>query len=118
MRKQSLAVPLTIVLGVAAGACDDPAQCTDANGTVVDDENCVNHPGQYDDAGTPIRSGSSGFFWYYGGRSFSPGSRVSGGSWHPSPGRSYSSPNGYSWGGSSPGIGRGGFGGHGESAGG
>jgi hypothetical protein len=117
MRKQSLAVPLTIVLGVAAAACDENAQCTDANGVVVDDSNCASVA---DDAGAPT-PGRSGFFWYYGGRSFSPGARVSGGSYYRSPTKSYSSPSGYSWGGgssSSPGIGRGGFGGHGDSVGG
>jgi len=116
MRKQSLAVPLTIILGIAANACDDPAQCVDANGTVVDDEQCAN-ANNVDDAGQPLNPGNghSGFFWYYGGRSFYPGDRASGGSYHPSPGKSYSSPGGYSF---SPGVSHGGFGSNGAGHGG
>lgn len=46
-------------------------------------------------APTPVHhTGGSHFFWYYGGGSFSPGQRVSGGSYSPSPGVKYSSPGG------------------------
>jgi hypothetical protein len=72
MRKQSLAVPLTIILGIAASACDENAQCVDANGTAVEDDKCISSSAtnQLDDAGAPLQPGNghSGFFWYYGGR--------------------------------------------------
>lgn len=126
MRKQSLAIPLTILLGVASGACDEEEtnlkHCVDENNTVVDEDKCADAGAEtvvIDDAGNRVvHHGSSGFLWYYGGsRSpLSPGSRVSGGGYTPSKGSSYSSPRGGSI--SSPGISKGGFGGTGGGSGG
>ena len=106
--KQSVAVPLTILLGIASSACSEKAHCVDENSQVVDEANCANSVApELDDAGKPAHGwGHSGFFWYYGGNR--SGSRVSGGGYTPSEGVSYSSPAGRSV--SSPGVGRGGFG--------
>lgn len=108
--KRSKTVDLTILALLAASfgtACaKDPElkHCVDQNGVVVDDSQCTNQA-TYGHGGNIIP-----FRWYYGGTGiFSPGSRISGGSFTPSAGHVYSSPSTVS---------RGGFGsiGHGTSS--
>lgn len=124
-----------MLAAIAATACDEnqsqaPApnpnedlkHCVDENGVVQDEEKCKDAPEAHPMGpdGGPIAShpssgGGGHFFWYYGGtggRTVSPGTRVGGGSYTPSPGKAYSPPS----------IGRGGFGstgaGHGSTGGG
>lgn len=139
MRK-SRCVTLTILAAFVATGCDDAIspdnkQCVDENGVVQDESHCATigdidpDAGVLDDAGQltlpdPANPGHyyvPHFRWYYfgGGGYRTPGTRIYGGGYRPSPGRSYSSPGGRSY--SSPGsIGRGGFGstGHGFGGGG
>jgi len=112
-----------MLTAVAAAACEQSKteeikHCVDENGVVQDESNCNNVPTQHPDGG-PVdpahpHGGGGHFFWYYGGSSspVSPGGRVTGGSYSPSPGRSYSPPS----------VTRGGFGstgaGHGSGTGG
>lgn len=131
MRKSSLAVPLTILTAIAAGACDDDPpglqHCVNADGVVVDEANCADAGDRpLDSNGNPI-PGRSGFFWYYGGGTrYYPGNRIiiGGGGSYRSGGGSYVSPGGHYSSGPSVGVGRGGFGsvggahGGGEGAGG
>lgn len=96
-----------VILPLLAISCkaDHYQHCVDDNENVVDDTLC--NPNTPNTSGHPYR-------FYYSPRMFSPGMRVSGGSWSPSPGRSYSSPSlGRSYGSSS--ISRGGFGSSGSS---
>lgn len=117
--KRSKEITLTILVAIAAAACKDDMDskhCVDENGVVQDDSNCTNSPETLDgeapmqsdgDGGLiPRHAGGGHFFWYYGGmRTASPGTRISGGSYTPSPGRSYSAPS----------ISKGGFGSFGSS---
>jgi len=112
MTRKSKTVTLTILAAIAATACDDPdiKHCVDENGVVQDENNC-NAP----EGGAPVGTPPPGapvhiYHWYYGGYSSpqSPGTRVTGGSYSPTPGKSYSTPS----------ISRGGFGGTGEGFGG
>jgi len=139
MQRRTKNISLVMVAAIAAAACDenqtqtanpnpneDLKHCVDENGVVQPEENCKDSPADHPMGpdGGPIAShpssgGGGHFFWYYGGtggRTVSPGTRVSGGSYTPSVGRSYSPPSSYS-----PSIGRGGFGatgaGHGAGAG-
>lgn len=118
MRKQSLAVPLTILTAIAAAACNDANQeqgfqhCVDENGVVVDESNCSDAgAARLDSQGNPVPH--SGFIWYYGGTRFSPGVRVYGGGYSPRVTTIYSSPGGHFTTGPTVGVGRGGFGGAG-----
>lgn len=111
--KRSKKIDLTIVTLLAASfsaACaQDPdlKHCVDPNGVVVDDSQCQNQGG-------PVIPGRIPFHWYYGGsRIFTPGSRVSGGSYTPSSGHVYSTPSTVSRGGFGS-IGRGSFSSAGE----
>lgn len=133
--KRSKTVTLTI-LGVIAthilAGCDKSEEvkhCVDDSDTVVDESNCGEFDAgglvqAQDDAGKPmidnvghpvyVHSGGGFIFvphtrWYYGGGGgtvYSPGTRISGGSYSPAPGRSYSAPST---------ISRGGFGSSGKS---
>lgn len=75
--KKSRSVELTILCIVAASILDackgnvDNKTCVDKDGVVVDMSNCQTS------SGNPI----PGHFWYYGGRGFPIGGRVSGGSY-------------------------------------
>lgn len=110
MLKRSRNVTLTILSAIALAACDEQASdikhCVDENGVVQDESNC--NPTAPDGGSNPVYH--PGFRWYYGGTGgvWSPGTRVSGGSYTPAPHINYSPPS----------IGRGGFGGTGESFGG
>lgn len=101
--RRSATITLTILTGIALAACDEPQEeikhCVDENGVVQDEAVCA-------DAGAegptgPIdpqhpHVGSTHFFWYYGGgyrAPLTPGTRVTGGSYTPSPGRVYSPPS-------------------------
>lgn len=129
MRK-SRCVTLTILAAFAASACDDSVgdvkHCVDENGVVQAEALCDPPDGGDSDASvqTPVYDEHgvvthyvyvprTHFHWYYmsggGSRIYSPGSRVSGGSYTPSVGRSYSPPSS---------ISRGGFGGTGHGFGG
>lgn len=126
-----------VVLTAFAAACDENKpnpneeikHCVDQDGVVQDEEKCKDVPENQQpppapqplpDGGTAPHStsttgGSHGFFWYYGGGGssgtrYTPGSRVTGGSYTPSPGKVYSPPSRVS---SPPSISRGGFGGTG-----
>lgn len=110
-----------MLAALAAAACDEQQtelkHCVDENGVVQDESNCTNQDGGTPVSGNPTHPGSTGgghFFWYYGGSStpVTRGTRITGGSYTPSPGRSYSPPSVHG-GGSGPSIGRGGFGGTG-----
>lgn len=97
--KRSKKVDLTIVTLLAASfsaACSQNPEmkhCVDQNGVVVDDSQCANQSGFSSGHFIPYR-------WYYGGTGiFSPGSRISGGSYTPSTGHVYSSPSTVSRGG-------------------
>jgi hypothetical protein len=103
--KRSVNVTLTILTAIALSACDDQdtKHCVDENGVVQDETNC--NPIGSDGGVNPVYH--PGFRWYYGGNSggiWTPGTRVSGGSYTPAPHVDYSPPS----------IGRGGFGGTGE----
>jgi len=114
MRKQSLAIPLTILTVIAAAGCEEQRtqQCADENGVAVSDDNCADAGTvSTDDAGQPLHNNRSGFLWYYfyGTRGVPLGSRVSGGSYSRGSDYSYSSPSG-KYTSPSVGISRGGFG--------
>ena len=122
--KRSKIVVLTILVSIAAMACDEPhsneeiKHCVDQEGIVQDEAKCAAAPVSANPT-TVINNGSPSpiipYFWYYGGgyRSpVSPGTRVMGGSFAPSPGRSYSSPSTYS---APSTVSRGGFGSTGRS---
>jgi len=122
MRKTK-AITLTMLAAIAAAACDENQvassevkHCVDENGVVQDESNCAGVPERTPDGG-PIDPqhpyNGTHFFWFYGGgTTYSPGTRITtgsgGGSYTPSVGKSYSPPS----------ISRGGFGGTGESFGG
>lgn len=94
--KRSNKVDLTIVTLLAASftaGCNDGfdynniKHCVDENGVVVPDAQCNNVGGGSNMGHVPFR-------WYYGGgRVFTPGTRVTGGSYVPAPGRTYSAPS-------------------------
>jgi len=108
MTRKSKTVSLTILAVIATAACDESSvkHCVDEQGAVQDENNCTTTT---DDAGV-VHTPHPGFRWYYGGYSTpqSPGTKVTGGSYDPSPGITYSPPS----------ISRGGFGGTGEAHGG
>ncbi len=140
MLRRTKNISLVMLAAIAATACDETKSenpnppndevkhCVDENGVVQDESKCAGAPEHHPMGpdGGPIQShpssggGGGHFFWYYGGAHTTPGSRVGGGSYHPTPGKTYSPPS--SRGGSSPSIGRGGFGstgaGHGSTGGG
>lgn len=96
--KRSKKIDLTILTLLAASfgtACaNDPEMkhCVDQNGVVVDESQCANQAVGHGGAIMPFR-------WYYGGGLFTPGARVSGGSFTPSAGHVYSAPSTVSRGG-------------------
>lgn len=97
--KRSKKIDLTIITLLAASfsaACnnnDDVKHCVDQNGVVVPESQCLNQGGGLGGHVMPFR-------WYYGGgRLFSPGSRISGGSYTPAASHSYSLPSTVSRGG-------------------
>jgi hypothetical protein len=103
MLRRTKNISLIILTSIAAAACDetpppntDIKHCVDENGVVQDESNCQAIP---EDAGTHDpqhpHSSSPHFFWYYGGGGgvVSPGTRVTGGSFSPSPGKAYSPPS-------------------------
>ena len=113
-------ITLVILAAIAAAACEESKQaeedlkhCVDENGVVQDESKCHDAPVQPptgSDGGPAHHSGGGGghgFFWYYGGTRapVSPGGKVTGGSYAPSPGKSYAPPS----------ISKGGFGGTGKS---
>jgi len=108
--KRSKKVDLTIVTLLAASftaACNDGfdynniKHCVDENGVVVPDAQCNGVGGGGNGTHVPFR-------WYYGGgRVFTPGTRVTGGSYVPSSGHTYSTPST---------VTRGGFGSTGRSS--
>jgi hypothetical protein len=104
MLKRSKNVTLTILTAIALAACDDQdiKHCVDENGVVQDETTC--NPTTDDGGVNPTYH--PGFRWYYGGTrsTWTPGTRVSGGSYTPTPHVDYSPPS----------IGRGGFGATGE----
>ena len=111
--KQSKNINLIFINVVAASllaGCTTPPenkQCVDENGVVIDQSNC--------NPGSPHYNPH--FRWYYGGGLFNRGSRVSGGTYTPTPGRTYASPSFGSGEHASP-ISRGGFGSSGHVSGG
>lgn len=131
VRTISLSLIPTLLLPLMACEESDRMYCTDDAGIVIDPSKCEADDIVEADAGTKQRA----HFWYYSGSSgrttiIQQGSRVSGGSYTPSPSRNYSSPHnpsitfrpssGFSTPGSyrsSPSV-RGGFGGTGRSFGG
>jgi hypothetical protein len=101
-------ITLTILVAIAAAACEESKQpvdeelkhCVDADGVVQDESKCHDAPVQPptgSDGGPAHHSGGGGghFFWYYGGTRapVAPGGRVSGGSHTPTPGKAYSPPS-------------------------
>lgn len=112
MLRRTKSITLTILTAIAASACDETPKppppdpevkhCVDENGVVQDEEKCNTSPESHPMGpdGGPISShpssgGGGHFFWYYGGSGgvVSPGGRVSGGSYSPSPGKAYSPPS-------------------------
>lgn len=118
MIRKTKAITLTLLTAIAVAACDeDIKHCVDENGVVQDEKNCAASPtdgGDLPDGGAINSSNPVPvhfYRWYYGsggGGVYSPGTRISGGSYTPAPGKAYSPPS----------ISRGGFGGTGESFGG
>jgi hypothetical protein len=118
---------LGVITAHILAGCDEKTEeakhCVDDTDTVVDESNCGEFDAggleqAQDDAGKPmvdnvghpvyVHHGGGGFIfiphtrWYYGGGGgtvYSPGTRVSGGSYTPTPGRSYSPPSTISRGG-------------------